>query len=266
MNFKQISGLTLALMVMFIAGCGASPTEPKTSRRPAQAKLQDSMPRFGGAMPGATNPQAQAEGAQILAGMRQTFVQAKGFDATIRSYTEGHYKSGQKVTELRKSTTSARLIWIKPEKLRAEVITSTNSLLIGAAMVTTNGENITARAKGLLGLFPLSLKASDAKMSTNRNHSFVENNPSSHMERFTSQTAVWTVAGEAMIEGTLCKLVAVDNIKRLDREITREVLAIDTRTMALRQVTMYAGPTKVTQHTFTKFQWNPKTTSQTFSI
>jgi outer membrane lipoprotein-sorting protein len=72
--------------------------------------------------------------------------------------------------------------------------------------------------------------------------------------------------GDAMVEGVPVKLVAVDNIKRLDREITREILAIDARNMNLRQVTMYAGDTKVTQHTFTKFQWNPKVDSKTFSI
>lgn len=264
MNFKTLTGLALALM--FLAGCGASPTQPSSSKEPRQARLQEKLPRLGGAAPTGANPAAQAEGARLLAGVRQTFAQTNGFDATVRSYTQGHYKSGQKVSELRKSTTSARLIWVKPQKLRAEVITSTNALLEGAAMVTTDGRNITARAKGLLGLIPFKLTASDAKMSTNRNHSFVENNPNSHVARFTSPSAVWTVLGDVNVEGTPCKLVAVDNVKRLDKEITREVLAIDPAIMGLRQVTMYAGDEKVVQHTFTKFKWNPSVTSKTFSI
>lgn len=263
MNFKSLAGVALALM--FLAGCGASPTEPSSPKQPRQARLQE-RPPVGGANPMGQNPRAAAEGARLLAGVRQMFAQAKGFDATVRSYTEGHYKSGQKVSELRKSTTSARLIWMKPQKLRAEVITSTNSLLEGAAMVTTDGRNITARAKGLLGLIPFKLTASDVKMSTNRNHSFTENNPNSHVVRFTGQTAVWTLVGEATIEGVPCKLVAVDNVKRLDREVTREILAIDPTMFGLRQVTMYTGDTKVVQHTFTKFKWNPAVSSKTFSI
>lgn len=269
---KQLSKIfAVALTLSTLAGCGQSSEQLPTAPRTAfdNVKFQNQQPGLtdGAPVGGAqANPQAAAEGAQLLAGLRQTLTNARGFDAEVRNYSEGNYKMGEKVSELRKSTTQARLIWMKPAKLRAEVIQTSNALLEGAAMATTDGKNITARAKGVLGLFPIKLQASDAKMSTNRNVSFNDNNPDSQLKRLTSPTATWTVVGNGSVAGVAVKIIAVDNVKRLDREITREVVMLDPQTMGLRGLAMYTAQKKVVDIQFLKFKWNPSVKADTFSI
>lgn len=268
---KKLSQLFAVMMAVgTLAACGQAPdTAPKAPKSAFDNMQFQNKPgqltdgNVGGAR---VTPQAQAEGAKLLNGMRQTLATARGFDAEVRNYSEGNYKMGEKVSELRKSTTQARLIWMKPSKLRAEVITTSNTLLEGAAMTTTDGRNITARAKGVLGLFPIKLTASDPKMSTNRNVSFNDNNPDSQLKRLTSPSAVWTVVGNGSVGGVAVTMVAIDNVKRLDREIVREVVMVDPRTNGLRGLAMFSASKKVVDIQFIKFKWNPSVNSDTFNI
>lgn len=271
-----IAGLALA----FLAGCGQSQL-PSAPRPVKNQQLQKRYPMPGQAMPGQMGPmgpmgqmgptggaqmggQGQMEGAQALQAMRRMLAQINGFEATVKSYTQGNYKSGQRVSELRKSTTQAKLTWLKPEKLRAEVITATNPLLEGGKLATTDGKSIRARAAGLLSLFPMTLGANDTKLANNRNHSFTENNPQSQLTRLTGPTASWTVVGAG--EGGAVKLIRVDNVSRLDNEITHEIIGLDMRQMTLKSLEMYAGQTKVVDHQFLRFSWNPRVTSDTFAL
>lgn len=278
-----------ALMAaMLLAGCGSESLPSSPKRSTGGARFQDGMPTpgMGGpalGRPGLVGPGmgypgmadangqmmgngSNAEGAALLQATRATVAQVSGFDAQIRSYTQGHFKNGERVSELRKSTTEARLIWMKPLKLRAEVIQTSNAILVGAAMATTDGKNVTARAKGLLGLIPFKMQVTDPKLGNNRDHRLPENNPKANLERLTAPTAVWTAIGDQAIEGVMCKLIQVDNVKRLDKEITREVVAIDPQQITLRKLLMFAGTTKVVDHTFVKFKWNPKVSSSSFNL
>lgn len=288
LEHRLVGALVAAMM---LAGCGGGklPTTPK--RGVSESRLQDGMMRPGMGGPGAYGPGMMGpngpmmgpngpmgpggqmmgpgggqEGVQLLQATRHTLTQVIGFDAQVRSYTQGHYKQGERVSELRKATTEARLIWVKPNKLRAEVIQTSNPLLVGAAMATSDGQNVTARAKGLLGLIPFKMQVGDPKLGNNRNHRLPENNPKANMERLTAPTAVWTVVGEQVVEGTPCKMIQVDGVKRLDREITRELVAIDPRQITIRKLVMFAGATRVVDHTFVKFRWNPKVSSTSFEL
>lgn len=281
---KLIGALVTALV---LAGCGGGklPTTPK--RDTSGTRFQDGMPVPGMGGPGLMGPNGQMigpngqllgpggqmmgqggnpEGNQLLQVTRTTIAQITGFDAQVRSYSQGYYKQGEKGTELRKATTEARLIWVKPLKLRLEVIQTSNPLLVGAAMATSDGQNVTARAKGLLGLIPFKLQITDPKLGNNRNHRMPENNPKANIERLTAPTAVWTVLGEEAVEGVPCKIVQVDGVKRLDKEVTREVIAVDPQTVTLRRLQMFTGQTKVVDHTFLKFKWNPKVSSSSFQL
>ena len=282
---KLVGALVAALV---LAGCGADklPTTPKRSTGGARFQDGAMVPGMGGpALPGMPGPNGQMmgpngpmmmgpngqpmgnpEGAALLQAIRNVITQVNGFDAQIRSYTQGHYKQGQKVSELRKSTTEARLIWVKPLKLRAEVIETTNPLLVGAAMATSDGKNVTARARGILGLIPIHMQVTDPKLGNNRNHTLPESNPKAMIERLTSPAAVWTVIGDETVEGTPCKVIQVEGAKRIDREITREVIAIDPQQMTLRRVLMFTGTTKVVDHQLLKFKWNPKVSSSSFEL
>lgn len=281
---RLIGALVAALL---LAGCGADvATKPKRSTT-GGSRFQDGLPVPGVTGPGLAGPNGMplgpngmplgpngqpmmpggnAEGQRLLEMTRATIAQISGFDATIRSYTQGHFKQGERVSELRKSTTEARLIWVKPLKLRAEVIQTSNPLLVGAAMATTDGKNVTARAKGLLGLIPFKMDITDPKLGNNRDHRLPANNPKANVERLTAPTAVWTVLGDEVIEGTPCKMIQVEGVKRLDKEITREIVGIDPQALTLRRVLMFTGTTKVVDHTFVKFKWNPKVSSSSFVL
>lgn len=277
---RQIAGLGLALLLL--AGCGQSgslPTTPSDSNY--RSRLQDQTPAYNqpgmqpgygqqpGAVPGmnpAMGGPGAAEGNQLLQRMRQTFAACRGFEADIRTYSEGHYKTGQRVSELRNSTTRAKITWAKPNKLRAEVEETTNSLLVGAAMATTDGENITARCKGLLGLIPFHLTASDAKMSSNRNHAFTTTNPNSQLTRITAASVGWTVIGDNTVQGTPVKVIELQNVQHLDSEVTRELVMIDPQTMGLRGLVEYVGTHKVEEMTFLSFRWNPSLSASLFNL
>ena len=270
---KENKLMAAILAALVLAGCGASPAATKVPRSTNGTKLQDGagiMPQQPGNLLGAPGLPGQAgsgpEGLQLLNATRNVLTQITGFDAQIRSFSQGHWKQGEKVEELRKATTEARIIWIKPLKLRAEVIQTTNPLLKGAAMATNDGKTITARAAGLLGLIPFKLQITDPKLGNNRNHSLPENNPKTQLERLTSPSATWTVVGEQIIEGVACKMVQVDNIKRLDNEVTREVIAVDPQKMTLRKLAMFDGDLKIVDHTFLKFRWNPKVSAASFNL
>lgn len=274
MKKMQRNLASLVLGAVLLAGCGqaVAPTSvggASYARKPIAQQPNGQYPSLNGqtmnGQPGQAS-QAQAEGLRLQQGLIAVMGQAKGMDATLQSYSQGHFKSGARVSELRQATTSAKFTWVKPNKLRAEVITSTNSLLEGAAMATTDGQNLKARAKGLLSLFAINVTATDNMMKSNRNVNFSDNTPGAQLSRLTAPGAVWTVVGQDQVQGTPVTLVQVDNIRRLDSEITREIVAIEPRGTTLRRLTMYANNTKVTEHTFLNFRWNPSVTASTFTI
>lgn len=299
---RMMKSMAVVLATVALAGCGraaspyspARPAKPSTVAgspygqvmpgqagygqvmpgQPGYGQVMPGQPGYGQAMPGqmlGAQLPGQAgvpgqEGQMLKQGMGQVFAQATGFDATITSYSQGNYKQGQRVNELRKSTSEARLIWGRPNKLRGEIIKTTNSLIEGAAMATQDGQSIRVRLKGLLGFLPITVQASDPKLSNNRNHSFNATNPKTLIERFTGPSAVWTVVGQEAIGGVMCKVVRVDGVARLDGEINMELLHVDPQTFGLRRLTMLSGQTKVMEATLTKFAWNPQVSSSTFNL
>lgn len=266
MKFLSSKKASALLLMGLLAGCGTTPTSTRPILTDSAFDAPIPSAPLMAPQPGQQGTPGQVLGLQMLQGLRVAYQRCTGFDSEIKSYSQGHYKAGEKVDELRQSTTQAKLLWCKPNKTRAEVVTTSNPLLVGAAMVTTDGTNVTARAKGLLSIIPFHFQASDPKLANNRNHKFTENNPKSIIERLTAPTAVWTVVGDADVQGVPIKMIQVDNVHYLDREITREILGINPVDSSIRRLVMYAGTTKVIDHTFLSFKWNPKPTSDTFVL
>jgi hypothetical protein len=52
----------------------------------------------------------------------------------------------------------------------------------------------------------------------------------------------------------------------LDREIDRELVGIDPAQMVIRKVVMYAGSTKVGDHTLMNFRANVSVSAETFKM
>ena len=247
-----------ALSVFTVTACGTAPAPALKSVPRLRAPV--AMPA-----PQALGPQT-AEGQFLRDAVARALTEAKGFEVELKSYSEGYYKKGERQSELRTSSSRTKLILIKPNKLRGEIIETTNPLLEGGKIATQDGLNITARAKGILGLFPLHFKATDPTLRNNRNHHFTEGSPETLLARLTAPGSLWTVVGDSVVEGTPVKLVAVDQVQRPDREITREVLGVDPVTRQVRKMIMYAGAKRVMEFTIVKFRWNPTVSADTFKL
>ncbi|HEY9724062.1 MAG TPA: hypothetical protein V6D47_18815 [Oscillatoriaceae cyanobacterium] len=209
---------------------------------------------------------AQGQGAQLLQGMRQRLSTCTGMQGSLTDFTMGNFKNGVQQSNTVQSTTTATILWAKPNQLRCDVQTTTNSLLDGAKMATTDGQNITARLKGLLGLLAIHLQASDPKMSTNRNHGFIDNNPYAQLERITAPNVQWVPVGQATVGGTPVVVCEIDGVRHLDNQITRELVEVEPQTLNLRGMISYAGNQIVEQFTFTSFTWNPSINASEFSL
>lgn len=263
---KQI--LTAAVMGLMLAGCGQSPTAPKATamRRPLQAAAPNGALGNPMGQPGA-NPAAAAEGARLLEYVRQTLAGAKGFEAEVIAKTEGFWKQGTKSAELRKVSVGYKVTWLKPAKFRAEVFNSGSSLMDGAAVVTLDGKNMTARAKGMLSFIPIQLKPTAKELANARNHTFDKYGPNTQIQRLTGPAAVWTVVGQAQGPGgTPIVQLRIDNVQRLDAEIDSEVVGIDPQSGVLRTLTSFSKGKKVVDYNFTRFSWNPRVTADTFKL
>lgn len=258
--------ISTALVALTLVGCGTASTTTGVkapSRSLGAVSNPTPMPMTPAAAP--SGPAAQV-GAQMLQLLRAKYASATGVDADIKSYSQGHYKMGEYVSDLRQATTEAKMTWAKPNKLHMSVVTTSNPLLEGAALATPDGQEITARAAGLLSIFPFHFSPTDAKLRNNRNHAFTQNNPKTQIERITSASAVWTAVADSTVEGTPVKMMTVDNVARLDKEITREVVAIDPAAGTLRALVMYAGNTRVLDYHFMSFKWNPKVSDDMFTL
>lgn len=251
-----------ALVVSFLAawllaGCGQTPTAVTPQSEPSPEPMPSMVP---------VAPAAGDEGPRLLAGLRQAFLSCKGIQAEVSSYSEGHFKAGKRVSELRTNTSTSSLIWAKPNRMRGEVLQTDNFLTSGARMVSTDGKSITVRAGGVLGILPITVSSSDHLLASNRDHRFCDMTPNALLQWIMGPTAVWTVMGDGQVKGTPVKLIRVSAIKHLDGEITEERLAIDPTTFAVRNLAMYAGTRKVVDYTFVKFKWNPTVTADTFKL
>jgi outer membrane lipoprotein-sorting protein len=264
MTQRQFNLVAACIALMLATGCGSSgPTTPKRSV-PARTQMpvQQQM-----VMPQVAPGQDQGLGAQMLQKVRGVLQTATGFSADVTAKTEGMYKSGERVSEVRHVTMGYRVIWAKPNKFRALVTKAPSALMEGATLVTTDGKNVTARAGGVLSVVPIQAQANDKRIANARNHTFDKFNPGVQMQRLTGATAVWTYVDQFPgATGAPVIRCAIDGVPRLDGEIDREIIAIDTGNNTLRSLTSFVKGKPVVEYTFPKFAWNPKISSDTFQL
>lgn len=255
-----MSGLARALCftisISLLAACGQAPATAPKREAPVVA------PSAPAVAPSPATGAAQAEGQALLAAVRQTFESCKGVEAEVKSWSEGHYKSGKRVSELRRNSYRTKLVWMKPAMLRGDILETDNFLVGGAKMVSRDGKTITIKAGGVLGLFPIKVPAADPLLSSNRNHKFTDMSPDAILQSVLGPQARWTVVGVQ----AGAKLVQVDGVPALDGEITRQVLAVEPATSKLRSLVMYEGAKKVVDYQFLKFRWNPQVKSDLFQL
>jgi hypothetical protein len=251
-------------VTLLLAGCGTSvSTAPK--RVPTNAALLTAQPQAARPLPAAG--QDQGKGLQLLQKVRQVLGTATGFASDVTAKTEGHWKQGEHVDELRHVTMGYRITWAKPNKFRATVTEAPSAIMKDATLVTTNGKDVTARAAGLLSIVPIHAQANDKRIANARNHTFDKFNPSTQMQRLTGPQAVWTYVDQYVgPSGSPVVRCAIDNVPRLDAEIDREVIAVDLGFNSVRSLTSFVKGHAVVEYTFKTFQWNPKVTSEMFTL
>lgn len=202
----------------------------------------------------------------MLQQMRETLQKSEQFEVTLRTYSQGYFSGGNRTSELKKATSELKLIWARPMRLRVEILKTSNPVSEGAILTTEDMINCRLRAKGVLGLFPLTVAATDPKLANNRNHTLPATHPAATLTRITRPGATWTYLKEGSVEGTPVKIVEVSGVERLDHEVTREVIGVDTKTWTVRRLVQYVGDTKVGEHTMLDFQPAPVITPQTFQL
>lgn len=258
MRFSGKIGCGVALAAL-LAACGQTSPTAERPRRPAALATVAPAPLAPG-------QDGAAEGEALLIRLREAFATCTGAEAEAKSYSEGHYKAGARVSELRKSTYRTKMLWVKPRKIRGEILDTDNFLVGGAKMVTLDGKKVKVKGAGVLGLLPLTLDAGADMLSSNRHHKFNEQTPDAISERLLGPQARWIVTGHGVAAGVPVAFVEVAGIPRLDKEIEREVVAVDPASPALRGVAMWAKGKKVVDVTFTKFRWNPKPAGGAFDL
>ncbi len=261
----QMRRMACGLVAMLaLVACGGSPTNvnvPRNTQSPVVRRMQPLVNN-----PVALSGNGNQEGAFLLSGVRERVSTATSFGATVRSYSQGYYKEGKRESEMRQASSEMRLLWARPTRMRIEMVMTTVAIAEGALLVTMDSVNYRVRAKGLLGFIPFSLLASHPGLNSNRNHPINDEAPIAQMRRLSAPGAVWSVVGGAEISGTPIRLIQVDNVKRLDAEVTREIIGVDPQQMALRRVINYNGSTRVSEHVLTKFVWNTPTRTEQFTL
>jgi hypothetical protein len=274
--------LVVLLAASMLAGCGRD--TGLTPARPARTTAnRQAMPPTGlggaGMVPGAFPPGAMgagagmapgmsgnAEGEQLLAAVRAQGARINSLEATIRSFTQGYYSGGERSSELKRATNEVKVTWASPKRIRLEILKTTNPLVEGAVLTTVDLAACRVRAKGLLSWLPITMQATDSKLANNRNHGLADQHPKAAQDRLTAPGAVWTLVGDGVVEGVPVKIVRVTGVRMPDHEVDRELVGIDPAQMVIRKVLMYAGNTKVGDHTLVTFRANVPISAETFKM
>lgn len=249
---------TLALIgpVLLLAACGksaASPSAPKPSAVPSGA-------------PGSAAPARPApDGAALLAAMRQRLTKTQAIEVEVKASSKGNFYGGKRVEAERSSASASRMIWASPTRLRAQVLESTTPMLAGAVLVMTAPSQVRVKGGGALGIVPISMKPSDTRLMTNRNHLFTDNHPVAHLQRLTGPGATWRGI-PALPAAPGASWVSIAGVKRLDAEVTEEVMALEPGTMRPAALAMMVGTRPVVTFTFTSFTWDATPPSNAFRL
>jgi hypothetical protein len=271
MNAQIPFCLAMLVSIPLAGGCGriAPSPSPISSIRPI-APVPSGLPQPAPGAPGLPGqpslpPALSPEGAALLQAMRNKVGSTSGVDVEVRASSRGTYYGGKKVNELRSSSSRSRMIWAKPNKLRAQVIDSTTALMKGAVLVMQGPSQIRVKAGGAFGLFPISMSAADTRLLTNRNHAFIDNHPIAHLQRLTAPGAEWRVVAP-LPTAPQATWIEITGARRLDKGLTRELLALEAQTLKPMAVAMYEQEQAVVTFQFTRFQWDVTPNPATFKL
>jgi len=246
-----ITGLSLLLVA-----CGSSGATP----RPARPSLSPGASAAPG-QPAAPAP----DGPALLAKLRDRLARTSGIEVEVKASSSGSYYGGKRVAQERSSSSRSRMTWASPTRLRAQVLESTTAFLAGSVLVMSTPTQVRVKGGGALGLVPITMKASDTRLITNRNHYFTDNHPIAHLQRLTSSGAAWEGI-KALPAAPKASWVSISGVRRLDTELTRELLAVDPATLQPVAMAMMVAERPVVTFQFLRFVWDATPPDSTFKL
>jgi hypothetical protein len=205
------------------------------------------------------------DGPALLAKLRERLTRTTGVEVEIKASSSGTYYGGKRVSQERSSSSRSRMTWASPGKLRAQVLESTTPMLAGSVLVMTSPTQVRVKGSGALGLVPISMKPTDTRLITNRNHYFTDNHPIAHLKRLTAAGAVWEGV-KALPIAPQASWVSISGVRRLDTELTRELLALDPSTLKPVAMAMMVAERPVVTFQFLRFSWDVAPPDTTFRL
>jgi hypothetical protein len=248
--------VTLVGLSLLLAACGRSAANVRPVR--------PSQPPVGSAEPG--QPAAPPpDGPALLAKLRERLARTTGVEVEVKASSSGSFYGGKRVAQERSSASRSRMTWVTSGKLRAQVLESTTPMLAGSVLVMTSPTQVRVKGSGALGLVPISMKPTDSRLITNRNHYFTDNHPIAHLQRLTASGAMWEGV-KALPVAPQASWVAITGVRRLDTELTRELLALDAKSLQPVAMAMMVAERPVVTFQFLRFSWDATPPESTFRL
>ena len=146
------------------------------------------------------------------------------------------------------TTAETKYIFQKPRTQIINVTKHSFDMVVGAKMVWKGGDTARVKAGGVLGLFPIDIKLTDDKLTTNRSWTMDKLDHVAMLERATSPKAKLTLVGKSTVNGKEAYVIKITGVTDgLDDLVTEENLSIDTKTFNIVADEIYAGTDLVFQ-------------------
>lgn len=226
-----------------------------TLLQPPPPRTPQPAPQLAPPQPKPAAPQADPS-AQILSQARQAFSQLQGLSATIATFEKGQSAGGGKIQYL-----------YQPGQVRIDVLESSDASRKGVKLsYQPQGNQVRARASGVLSVVAVTLPMNDNKVKSGRQYLLNQIDLGATVQRL-SQPGLQTKAiGKTQFAGAEVIVIEIPAQNHFDSRITREILAIDAQTMMPRIHEMYEGDTLVYSGKIEQLQLNPGFGPRAFDI
>lgn len=194
---------------------------------------------------------------------KQVYDGLQNYSATIIMYSKRNDTVSPKANPV--INMEFKYSYMPPRKSVFNVVKHNISMVIGAKMIWDGGDTARVKASGVLGLFPMDMKLSDSKMSTNREWTFSDLDHVGILKRVFDPKATLELAGKTTANGKEAYMIKVKNVG-LDSEITEENIAIDAKSFMILADEMYAGDTLAFQLKMNVEGVNTNLAANTFTL
>lgn len=241
---------------------------PQAGAPASQARAPQSRAPQGPATP-ATAPQAPAPQAkkapaapkadpfqEYLGKARQAFQQMQGMRATIATFEKADGKGNAKINYL-----------YSQGKVKIDVISSDDASRNGVKLSYNKGGNeVRARASGMLSVIAVTLPMSDKKVISGRGYQLNQIDLNSVIPRLTAPGQTGKVLGKTQFAGANVVVLEIQPKNHFDPRITKERLGVDMNTGMVRIHEMYQGNELVFAGRVESLQLNPQVGPKDFEV